>query len=330
MAKKENQTIMKLSFSASLLACFWAAENVGAFSVRPQRTIALPHSRAFMSPVETVTEVQEAVDIIESLDEEENDTTVRVKNEFPEVEVTKDELLDEIEELIEGTEEAMEDQVLNLEPEAPPAEATPNGLAGDISSKLHYTDEAAHVTAEEAAVSASLYLNPATSKIAQHVKISWEPEVAATISHLEKVSNPGRPFLVGIVGIPGSGKSTSAEVLAALLGEDRALVCPMDGFHIPLAQLAEFPNSADAIYRRGAPDTFDAKGLFKALMHIAHGDEPEVSIPGFDHAVGDPTPDQHIFKRDSHRIVLCEGLYVSYRKRIGLLMMYYSFLLFFA
>jgi ABC-type bacteriocin/lantibiotic exporter with double-glycine peptidase domain len=49
--------------------------------------------------------------------------------------------------------------------------------------------------------------------------VTWEPEAADKILEMEKNSHPNRPFMVGIVGIPGSGKSTSAEILAALLGE---------------------------------------------------------------------------------------------------------------
>jgi len=35
-----------------------------------------------------------------------------------------------------------------------------------------------------------------------------------------------------------------------------------------------------------------------------------VSVPGFDHAKGDPTEDQHTFVRAQHKIVICEGLYL--------------------
>jgi pantothenate kinase len=156
--------------------------------------------------------------------------------------------------------------------------------------------------------------------------ITWEPQVAELLRRLEQVSNPTRPFMVALVGIPGSGKSTSAGILQALLGgggqqEDRGsssvFIMPMDGFHIPLADLAKRDDdAADVIYRRGAPDTFDVAALQQALHQIAYGKDENsstvaiVSIPGFDHSVGDPIPNQHTFHRDLHRIVLCEGLYL--------------------
>lgn len=289
--------------TAALTACLWAADaftvvslpkaakNTLLFVAAPEKTIDTPVTDCLV----------EAVELLEDND------TVKIKNDMPETDVTKTELMEDIMDSIESDPfdvgEAVKDTVESA-----------TALASDIAKRFTFFDDeeepAEEVTVEEAAVSASLYMNPATEKIAKNLIVTWEPEAAEALLTMEKVSNPNKPFLVGIVGIPGSGKSTSSEILAALLGEERAIVMPMDGFHIPLAGLAEFPNAADAIYRRGAPDTFDAAALKEDLTRIAYGKEPTVTIPGFDHAVGDPTPDQHSFQRDEHRIVLCEGLYL--------------------
>jgi pantothenate kinase len=202
-----------------------------------------------------------------------------------------------------------------------PAQSKPDSsrMTLDLKAKIRWDQQHIH-TPEEAAVSASLYMNPATTKIAQHVKVTWEPAVADLLRQLEKVSNPYKPFLVGVVGIPGSGKSTSAEVLASFLDNvddtaatersSSAIVMPMDGYHYALEELAKFPDAADAIYRRGAPDTFDPVSLARDLERIACGSEPVVTIPGFDHAKGDPEPDQHTFDQNCHKIVICEGIYL--------------------
>jgi pantothenate kinase len=142
------------------------------------------------------------------------------------------------------------------------------------------------------------------------MNVSWEPGVASTILGLaqRRDDNKDRPFLVGVVGIPGSGKSTSCRILEELLPD--CMVIPMDGYHFSLETLRQMENPDDLIYRRGAPDTFDPQALTKDLLRIVEGKEPTVSIPGFDHAIGDPIPNQHTFTRGQHPIVICEGLYL--------------------
>jgi ABC-type glutathione transport system ATPase component len=82
--------------------------------------------------------------------------------------------------------------------------------------------------ADQASVSVSSYLHPAASKLAPHVQVSWEPDAAKTIKQLAKISDPSRPFMIGVVGIPGSGKSTSCEILAAYLQDEvGTMIIPM-------------------------------------------------------------------------------------------------------
>jgi pantothenate kinase len=143
------------------------------------------------------------------------------------------------------------------------------------------------------------------------IAVSWEPKAAQII--LERMvdrteQRQDRPFLLGVVGIPGSGKTTSCGILEQLL--PNSIVLPMDGYHYSLQTLRQMDHPEDKVYRRGAPDTFDPHALTQDLLRIVHGEEPTVSIPGFDHAMGDPTPDQHTFVRGKHTIVICEGLYL--------------------
>jgi len=190
--------------------------------------------------------------------------------------------------------------------------------AGEIISSLTPKEaDRTELKDREAAISASLYMNPATGKIASNLVVTWEPAVAEILDRMTRLSNPNRPFLVGLVGIPGSGKSTSAEIVTSLLGsvngdedDERSIVMPMDGYHLPLKTLAESDNAADLIYRRGAPDTFDPASLYDAICEIAYGSNETVTMPGFDHAVGDPVPNQHTFVRSKHKTVIVEGIYL--------------------
>eukprot|EP00418_Pyrodinium_bahamense_P002863 CAMPEP_0179011910 /NCGR_PEP_ID=MMETSP0796-20121207/920_1 /TAXON_ID=73915 /ORGANISM="Pyrodinium bahamense, Strain pbaha01" /LENGTH=344 /DNA_ID=CAMNT_0020707329 /DNA_START=1 /DNA_END=1038 /DNA_ORIENTATION=- len=138
-------------------------------------------------------------------------------------------------------------------------------------------------------------------------RLTWEVEVARAIREQAKEMPTGRPLMVALVGMPGAGKTTAAKALERMLGPS-CLVVPMDGFHLPMAALRARP---DAVYRRGAPDTFDPAALREHLERIRAADGPgELTLPGFDHAVGDPTPGGVRFERQRHSIVLVEGLYL--------------------
>ncbi|MFF3017743.1 nucleoside/nucleotide kinase family protein [Streptomyces sp. NPDC057939] len=90
--------------------------------------------------------------------------------------------------------------------------------------------------------------------------------------------------ILGIAGPPGAGKSTLAERLAADLGPSRAVVVPMDGFHLAGAELVRL-GRAD---RKGAPDTFDAAGYAALLRRLREDDGSTVYAPAFDRAIEEP------------------------------------------
>jgi pantothenate kinase len=157
---------------------------------------------------------------------------------------------------------------------------------------------------------------------------SWEPKVAQEIisqmkqqeEHQQEQHSPvrrRRPFMVALVGIPGSGKSMSASILSECLHTTwgiSSMIMPHDGYHYPLDVLQQWEQQHGTkqgiVYRRGAPDTFDAPALERDLRRIVYGTESCIELPGFDHAVGDPQPKRHRFDRNVHEIVICEGLYL--------------------
>jgi pantothenate kinase len=70
------------------------------------------------------------------------------------------------------------------------------------------------------------------------------------------------------------------------------------------------PNPTDKVYRRGAPDTFNATALKDDLTRIKRGNQEEVFLPGFDHSIGDPEPGLHKFCRSNHHTLIVEGNYL--------------------
>ncbi|MDX2297935.1 nucleoside/nucleotide kinase family protein, partial [Streptomyces roseofulvus] len=69
--------------------------------------------------------------------------------------------------------------------------------------------------------------------------------------------------VLGLAGPPGAGKSTLAERLVERL-DGRAVLLPMDGFHLAGAELARLGRAG----RKGAPDTFDAAGYAALLARL--------------------------------------------------------------
>ena len=90
--------------------------------------------------------------------------------------------------------------------------------------------------------------------------------------------------MLGVVGAPGAGKSTLADLMARTLGE-KAQAVPMDGFHLAQVEL-ERQGIAD---RKGAPHTFDAAGYAALLRRLKHQSSGEVIYaPDFRREIEEP------------------------------------------
>lgn len=112
--------------------------------------------------------------------------------------------------------------------------------------------------------------------------------------------------LLGITGAPGAGKSTYAaaeQQRLAAAGTPSAVV-PMDGFHLPQAELVRLGRRD----RMGAPDTFDVDG-FVATLGALRGARDTVRAPGFDRVIEEPVP--HAIEVDADiPVVIVEGNYL--------------------
>ncbi|WP_445285873.1 sugar transporter [Yoonia sp. 2307UL14-13] len=100
--------------------------------------------------------------------------------------------------------------------------------------------------------------------------------VNALVEHL--FDRPSGRHLVAVTGAPASGKSTLAAELARrlVLGKRAAVVVPMDGFHLDNGLLEE----RNLKPRKGAPETFDARGFIRLVRALKSGEE--VFAPIFD------------------------------------------------
>ncbi|KAM0561263.1 hypothetical protein ACHAPJ_003141 [Fusarium lateritium] len=136
---------------------------------------------------------------------------------------------------------------------------------------------------------------------------------------------PNKRVVIGVAGVPGSGKTTVAAAVSLRINEiaaanhprtttspdnPLAVAIPMDGFHYSRAQLASMPNPEEAIHRRGAAFTFDGDGFLKLVESLCNAGQDTVLAPSFGHEIKDPVPDSIVIPSAS-RIVLVEGNYCA-------------------
>lgn len=131
-------------------------------------------------------------------------------------------------------------------------------------------------------------------------------EVARLVDELRATAvKAGRRHLVGIVGSPGTGKSTLATELALGLGREACVVVPMDGFHLGNALL----EGTELQARKGAIDTFDAGGYVSLLSRLRDQREPVVYAPSFRRDLEEPIA-ASIAVPQAIPVVITEGNYL--------------------
>ena len=121
----------------------------------------------------------------------------------------------------------------------------------------------------------------------------------AVVTYLTDTATSGRRIL-GIAGEPGAGKSTIAATLAAQLG---ASLLPMDGYHLPQAELRALGRRE----RMGAPDTFDVHGFITTLRELRAGGT--VHAPSFDREVEEAVADSIVIQPEVATVIV-EGNYL--------------------
>ena len=130
-----------------------------------------------------------------------------------------------------------------------------------------------------------------------------ELSVADAVDRAATLATGGRTML-GLVGCPGSGKSTLSAAITARVAS--SVVVPMDGFHMLNDDLIRLGRRD----RKGAPDTFDVARYVALLERVRRQDATHVvTAPRYDRAASAPVPDAITVERDI-ALVVTEGNYL--------------------
>lgn len=155
-----------------------------------------------------------------------------------------------------------------------------------------------------------------------------ESEYSRLAENLRKQANAHRKsrYLVAIAGIPGSGKTTTAQEVVSQLNQtsQKAVILSMDGFHLSRAALDQLPDPKEAYIRRGAPWTFDVNRFVSFVRQLrTWADETPLAsagvqtwsdgeilrAPTFDHEAKDPV-ENGICVTPDVSIIILEGNYL--------------------
>ena len=111
-------------------------------------------------------------------------------------------------------------------------------------------------------------------------------------------------IIIGIVGKPGAGKSTLTSFLLENLVAEKAVLVPMDGYHLSNKELETLGRRN----RKGAPDTFDSHG-FAALLERITSSTDDIYFPVFHREIEESIAAEGVVTAKT-KVVLTEGNYL--------------------
>ena len=127
----------------------------------------------------------------------------------------------------------------------------------------------------------------------------------SALTHIQEILDSSQErFLLGIVGKPGSGKSTFTKSLVNGLKSPEVALINMDGYHMS----NEILLMLDRRERKGAPDTFDV-GDFAQLLKTVRTAKEDVFFPLFDRSIEASIPDGASIPARA-RLIIVEGNYL--------------------
>lgn len=132
----------------------------------------------------------------------------------------------------------------------------------------------------------------------------------------QMLTSPHDPFLIGINGAQGTGKSTMAKLLSSLLTRNghRVANLSIDDFYYSKTKRQELAREIHPLLAsRGVPGTHDVSLALRLLEQLsAAGPEKTITLPGFDKSLDDCRPVDACERiRAPVDIVILEGWFIG-------------------
>ena len=122
-------------------------------------------------------------------------------------------------------------------------------------------------------------------------------------------STADRPFLIGVAGGSNSGKTTIANRLAELMGDERLSLIKLDSYYV---ERSHQPMEERVAANYDHPDAFDWALLNDHLAALTAG--ASVEVPVYDYTIHDRS-DQFVTVKAT-RVVVVEGILVLWEPRL--------------
>lgn len=128
--------------------------------------------------------------------------------------------------------------------------------------------------------------------------IAVEATVEQLVARAEAIVGEGQRQVLGLLGAPGSGKSTVADLIVEGLGAKAAII-EMDAFHLSDELLVTLGRRD----RKGAPDTFDVDGYVEILRRLTEPGAGDVYVPIFDRTLDTSVGSAQLVPADCELII---------------------------
>ncbi|GMF02354.1 unnamed protein product [Ambrosiozyma monospora] len=116
------------------------------------------------------------------------------------------------------------------------------------------------------------------------------------------------PYVIGVAGFSGSGKTTVAQQIIKQINEPWTVLLSMDNFYKPLTQ-EQRKKAFNSEYDFDTPEALDLELMFECVRNLKEG--KRVEIPVYSFSLHDRTSEKITIY--GANVIIIEGIYSLYR-----------------